>query len=119
MELNELFTCKDKSFELQGHTFKFRDVTIEDENSNWELYYPKGKYNPAMYETFRLCLFTETPFSREFINSNCNIDKEWNEMSMTERFKFVSTLKSEGIKELKAKLVETNKSKEVDEIVGN
>ena len=32
MDLNEIFKSEEKSFDFQGHTFKFKEVTIEDES---------------------------------------------------------------------------------------
>lgn len=126
MELNELFGTKEKSFELQGHTFKFKEVTIEDEAENYHLYQDEvvkngktmNKYNPAKYEVFRLCLFTETPFGMEFINKYVKYNKGWDELTIKERFKFMNMLSSDGITQLKSKYYTCVTEVQDNEVVG-
>lgn len=127
MVFEDLFTEETKSFEYEGHTFKFDLLRVDDDINNSSVYFDKEnvdgkevlKYNQFKYELLGLTKLIDPDFTQEIINKKINIDKEWKDLTIKERFNFLYSLNSIPLGQMIRLYKDALLNKPVEESLGN
>ncbi len=102
---------KPVEFEIDGRKFKLKPVTAGDEN-DWSNEYielddeGKKKTNIDKINECKIRNLIEVPYSKELINKQIGVDKDWKDLSKDERWAFLRGLKREMFNKIVLKIEE-------------
>ena len=116
MEDFKKYCCNNNVFKFKVEEFDFvcEEMTTGEEALFYNYYIePSGIENVAKLGLVRLTKLKETPFTKEWITHLIQIEKEWEDLSLFNRLKFLENLKpsfsSKLLSEINIKYNELNK----------
>lgn len=92
---------KEKTFEVDEIEYSIVELSVQDEIDNVKLYTDKnGKVSGQLAKILQLTQMKKIPYTKNHIQKMLGIEKEWEELTIEERFNFLMKFKSEYLSAL-------------------
>lgn len=84
-------------FTYEGEEYSLIPLNMKEEAMYSHLYVVNNKVSQGLAQVLLLTKLVKVPYTKEHINTLIKKDKEWSDLSIEERFDFLTKLKTEYI----------------------